>query len=56
MIKWIWQIKQNGLTVAKGFADDKETTVIEASHYANQYFEETFSKMTITIKELKQDD
>lgn len=53
MSKWTWQIKQDGLTVAKGFADDKETAVTEASHYANQYFEEDFSKMIITIKENK---
>lgn len=44
------------MTVVKGFADDKEIAVTEASHYASQYFEETFSKMSITIKELKQDD
>ena len=56
MNKWKWFIKQDGLTVAKGFADDKETAVSEASHYSNQYFEETFTKMTVTIKELKQDD
>lgn len=53
MSKWSWQIKQNNLTVAKGFADDKETAVLESSHYASQYFEETFSKMVVTIKELE---
>ena len=55
MSKWMWQIKQDGLTVSKGFADDKEIAVTEASHYANQYFEETFSKMSITIKEIEDD-
>ena len=53
MSKWTWQIKQNGLIVVKGFANDKETALTEASHYTNQYFEEDFSKMTVTIKELE---
>lgn len=52
MSKWAWQIKQNGLIVAKGFANDKETAVTEASHYTNQYFEESFTQMIITIREL----
>lgn len=52
MSKWTWQIKQDELTVAKGLANDKETALTEASHYANQYFDENFSKMTLTIKEL----
>lgn len=52
MSKWTWQIKQDGLIVAKGFANDKKTALTEASHYTNQYFEEDFSKMIITIKEL----
>ena len=56
MSKWTWQIKQDNLVVVKGFADDKEIALTEASHYANQYFDENFSKMTVTIKELKQDD
>ena len=54
MIKWIWNIKQDNLTVAQGIAGGKRTAATEAFRYANQYIEETFSKMTITIKELKQ--
>ena len=50
MTKWIWNIKQDNLTVVKGFANDKEAAVTEVLHYVNQYLEETFSKMTVTIK------
>ena len=53
--EWKWNLKQDGLTVAKGFADDKETAVSEASHYSNQYFDEDFTKMVLTVekKEVK---
>jgi len=50
MIKWTWNIKQDNLTVAKGFATEKDAAITGILHYTNQYFEENFSKMTITIK------
>lgn len=50
---WKWEIKQDNLIVVRGFADDKEAALTEASHYANQYFDEDFSKMTVTIKEVE---
>ena len=47
---WKWKIKQDGLTVAKGQAQDKETCCIEAFRYADQYADEDFNKMILTIE------
>ena len=53
MKRWTWQIRQDGLTVAKGFSTDKETATTEVMHYASQYLSEDYSIMTITIRELE---
>lgn len=51
MSVWHWTIKQNNLPVAYGFSKDKETALTEMFRYADQYSEEDFSKMIITIQE-----
>lgn len=45
-------IKQNGLKVVSGFADNKEDCIGEAFHYLCLYAEESFKKMTMEIKEI----
>lgn len=48
--EWVFVIKQDGLTVAKGFTYDKEKCLSEACHYWTQYEEEDFRKMTMEVK------
>lgn len=43
-------LKQNNLRVARGFAEDKETALTEMFRYADQYSEEDFDKMIITLE------
>ena len=50
MEEWIFIIKQDGLTVARGFAPTKEEVLQEACHYWSQYEEEDFEKMTMTVQ------
>lgn len=48
---WKFVIKQDGLKVASGFADDKEDCIEMCFDYLSLYAEESFSKMTIEIKQ-----
>lgn len=48
---WKWKINQDKLTIARGVCQDKETALTEMFRYADQYSEEDFSKMIITIQE-----
>jgi len=52
---WKWKIKQDKLTVAQGFAKDKETALTELFRYADQYSEEDFDKMIVTIERKEND-
>ena len=47
---WEWKIKQDKLTVAQGFSEDKETCLTEMFRYADQYSEEDFDKMIISLE------
>lgn len=47
---WKWEIKQDKLVVARGYSEDKETALTEMFRYADQYSEEDFKKMTVTIE------
>lgn len=47
---WEWKIKQDKLTVARGMCRDKETALTEMFRYADQYSEEDFYKMVVTIE------
>ena len=47
---WKFTIKQDKLTVVKGFSEDKSEVVCEALHYATMYCTEEYNKMTIEIK------
>lgn len=47
---WKFTIKQDKLTVVKGFSEDKGDVISEALHYATMYCTEDFSKMVIEIK------
>lgn len=55
MSMWHWTIKQNNLPVAYGFSEDKETALTEMFRYADQYSEEDFNKMIITIERKEND-
>lgn len=50
MEEWSFTIKQDGLTVARGFGPTKESVLQEACHYWAQYEEETFTKMTMVVQ------
>ncbi len=47
---WKFEIKQDGIMVARGSAETKEDCVIEANHYLALYEEENFNKMTLKIE------
>lgn len=51
---WKFTIKQDGLKVASGFAENKEDCIDECFRYLAQYAEETFKKMTMEIKETEE--
>lgn len=53
MAKWKFEIKQDGLMVARGEGEDKEFILSEAEHYFSIYEEEDFKKMTLEVKEKK---
>ena len=48
---WHFTLKQDRLTVARGFSEDKETVLSEAGRYFSQYSDEDFGKMTLTVWE-----
>lgn len=47
---WKWEIKQDKLVVARGYSEDKETCCVEVFRYADQYSEEDFKRMVVTIE------
>lgn len=51
---WKFTIKQDGVKVASGFADEKEFALDECFRYLAQYAEEDFTKMTMEIKETEE--
>lgn len=48
---WKFVIKQDGLKVASGFAENKEDCIGESFHYLCIYAEESFNKMTMEVKQ-----
>lgn len=50
---WKFTIKQDGLKVVSGLGEDKEFVINECFRYLAQYSEEYFTKMTMEIKEME---
>lgn len=48
--EWNFKLKQDGLTVARGFGFDKDFVIAEVEHYLLQYLNEDYSKMTLELK------
>ena len=49
---WHFKIRQDGLTVVRGEAPEKEDCLCEGCHYFSMYAEEDFEKMSMEIKEV----
>jgi len=48
--EWSFVLKQDGLTVSRGFGYDKYDIVAEAEHYFTMYLDEDYTKMTLELK------